>query len=90
MLDSRIKLLWYVDFQNCETAEEAFELKELKKSRINMERFFAYTIELQKTTEQFRRSIIDLNKNVFEVSANRDDSTVNLLCNSVELLNELS
>lgn len=87
MLDSRIKLLWYVDFHNCDTADEVFELKELKKSRIDMETFFGYVIELQKKTDHFRKSIIDLNRKLFEVSYNRDDSTVNLLCNSVELLN---
>jgi len=89
MVDSRIRLLWYVDFHNCKTAEEAFEFKVLKKSLIDKETFFSNILELHGRTDQFRKALIELNKHVFHVSSSRDDSTVNLLCNSVELMNSL-
>lgn len=87
MIDSRTKLLWYVDIQNCGTTEEAFEVKELRKSNVDEETFFGYLIDLQKRTEQFRKTLGSMNKEVFRINLERKDSTVNLLCNVVEIIN---
>lgn len=90
MVESRTKLLWYVDIHNCAKINEAFELKKLKKAKISMDVFHGLVLDLDRRTAQFRKALIDLDPNIFQAHPNRDDATVNLLCNSVELINELN
>lgn len=88
MIDSRIRLLWYVDLNNCRTVKEAFKIKELRKSNLEDEHFFGSLVDLQIKTEELRKALINMNKESFLVTLDRKDSTVDLLCNVMELMSK--
>ena len=87
MKDSRLRLLWYVDLSNCRTVKEAFKIKELRKSNLDEEQFFGLLLDVQQKTEQIRKSLIEMNRNTFQVAQDRKDPTVDLLCNVMEIMN---
>lgn len=87
MIDSRIRLVWYVDLNNCRTVKEAFKIKELRKTNLNEEQYFGLLLDLQNQTEELRNRLIQLNRNIFQVTPDREDPTVDLLCNVMEIMN---
>ena len=88
MIDSRMKLIWYVDLSNCRTVKEAFKIKELRKSNLDDEHFFGLLVDLQRKTEKLRKPLINMNREPFLVTLDRKDPTVNLLCNVMELMSK--
>jgi len=84
--ETRIGILWYVDFSNSQTIEEIFKPKILKKSLLDEEYFFEALIDLQRNTDQMRKALASLSRETFAVSPSRDDSTVDMLCSVMEIL----
>jgi len=87
MRDSRTRLIWYVDLNNCKTVKEAFKFKELRKSNLDSEHFFTLLLDMQKETEKLRKALIEMSKETFQIAVDLKSSTVNLLCNVIEIMN---
>jgi len=86
MIDSRIRLTWYVDFHSSETAQEIFEMKKLKRSNLDDEHFFGLLLDLGKKTQELRQSLIAIDRETFVVGVDRKDPTADLLCNVMEII----
>jgi hypothetical protein len=88
MVNSRVRLIWYVDLNNCKTIEEAFKFKELRKSNLDNEHFFGLLVDMQRNTESLRKSLIEMSRKIFLASANREDPTVDLLCSVMDIMDK--
>lgn len=88
MIDSRMKLIWYVDLNNCKTVKEAFKIKELRKANLNKEHFFGLLVDMQRKTEKLRKALVEMDRETFLVTVDRKDPTVNLLCDVMEIMSK--
>lgn len=86
MRNSRSRLIWYVDLHNCKTVKEAFKVKKLRKSNLDKEQFFSLLLDLQKQTEGVRATLIEMNRETFQVALDRKDPTVDFLVNVMEIM----
>jgi len=86
MIDSRVRLIWYVDLNNSKSIKEAFKIKKLRRSNLDDEQFFGLLLGMQKKTEKIRTALVDMNRETFLVTLDRKDPTVDLLCNVMEIM----
>ena len=84
-----MKLIWYVDLNNCKTVKEAFKIKGLRKSNLDKEHFFGLLIDMQRKTEKLRKALIEMSREIFQVTVDRKDPTVDLLCNVMEIMSKV-
>lgn len=86
MIDSCIRLVWYVDLCNSRAVDEIFEFKELKKSNLDDEHFFGLLLDLNRRTEKVRQTLIKMNREIFVETTDREDPTADLLCNVMDIV----
>lgn len=84
--ETRVGLIWYVEFTHSKTLEEIFKPKPLKKSLLDEEYFFGMLVSLQQQTYQFRQELTKLSKETFAISTSRKNSTVDMLCSIMETM----
>jgi len=83
---TRIGLVWYVEFTQSKKVEDIFKPKPIKKSLLDQEYFFVMLLDLQRKTEQFRRTLVNLGRDAFFVTPSREDSTVSMFSGILEAI----
>lgn len=85
MVENRVALFWYLDFQNSTSIDRLFKPKYINRKNLDQETFYSLLFSLQKSTRRLRKIVVGYDKEVFLSAIPAENPTFKLFSSMIQL-----